>query len=199
MNGYRLGTELSNIRSPFYEIIASNFSLRLRAPSNCRVRLECLLLSDDEKSLIGRVVVANLAYFKKVLCRVTFNNWTTHIDVEAAYKGEAACDFDQFTFSINLPGANLESVTAYFCIRYEVNGREYWDNNDGANFEVAFQKKMLQPDDLPSVSPQPNTSNRSPLLAGGRRGGGGNWYKEIHSSGVTNNGNVYFGSLTALY
>lgn len=51
---------------------------------------------------------------------------------------------DRFTFSIKLADtANLESKTLFFCIRYSVNGQEYWDNNGSANFQVDFRKKHL--------------------------------------------------------
>lgn len=37
----------------------------------------------------------------------------------------------------------MEAKTLYFCIRYYVNGQEYWDNNNGTDFQVDFRKKML--------------------------------------------------------
>lgn len=40
---------------------------------------------------------------------------------------------------------NLESKTLYLCIRYNVNGAEYWDNNNEGNFQVAFKKKSPSP------------------------------------------------------
>uniref|UniRef100_A0A8H7K1I1 CBM21 domain-containing protein n=1 Tax=Bionectria ochroleuca TaxID=29856 RepID=A0A8H7K1I1_BIOOC len=31
----------------------------------------------------------------------------------------------------------------FLCVRYSVNGQEYWDNNNSANFQVDFRKKYL--------------------------------------------------------
>jgi hypothetical protein len=32
----------------------------------------------------------------------------------------------------------------YLCVKYNVNGQEFWDNNGGSNFKVGFQKKYLR-------------------------------------------------------
>jgi hypothetical protein len=51
---------------------------------------------------------------------------------------------DRFIFSINLADtANLESKTLFLCVRYTVNGQDYWDNNNSSNFQVHFRKKHL--------------------------------------------------------
>jgi hypothetical protein len=83
-----------------------------------------------------------------VTCRFTLDYWKTTSEVTAEYVCEIQPrqdpGHDRFHFTIKLSDlANLESKTLYFCIRYNVNGQEFWDNNGGTNFQVDFRKKML--------------------------------------------------------
>ncbi|KAH7126099.1 putative phosphatase regulatory subunit, partial [Dactylonectria macrodidyma] len=110
------------------------------------VRLEKVWLSSDKKSLLGSVAVSNLAIQKSVVCRFTFDYWKTTSEIAAEYSHvirphETSLGHDRFTFSIRLSNtANLESKTLFFCIRYSVNGQDYWDNNASRNFQVDFRK-----------------------------------------------------------
>ncbi|GAB1319886.1 Phosphatase regulatory subunit-domain-containing protein [Madurella fahalii] len=135
---------------PFeWELIMPNFPLETPVRKAQPVRLERIWLSADQKCLIGSVAVANLAFQKHVSCRFTLDYWKTTSEVVAEY----VCEIrpvdtphgqDRFNFTIKLSDlANLESKTLYFCIRYDVNGQEHWDNNGGTNFQVDFKKKML--------------------------------------------------------
>lgn len=145
------GEERSGARSPPYEweIVTANQApdtpLRKAQP----VRLEKVWLSPDQKSLLGSVMVANLAFHKTVVCRFTLDYWKTTSEVGAEFSHDiranaADSDHDRFTFSIKLSDlAHLESKTLYFCIRYNVLGQEFWDNNNGTNFQVDFRKKYL--------------------------------------------------------
>jgi len=135
---------------PFeWEIVMHNFPVETKARKAQPVRLERVWLSPDQKCLIGSVVVANLAFQKHVTCRFTLDYWKTTSEVGAEYAAEIrsadnSVSHDRFNFNIKLSDlANLESKTLYFCIRYNVNGQEYWDNNGGLNFQADFRKKML--------------------------------------------------------
>ncbi|KLU90246.1 hypothetical protein MAPG_09210 [Magnaporthiopsis poae ATCC 64411] len=135
---------------PFeWEIIVTNFPLETPDRKAMPVRLERVWLTSDQKCLVGSVDVANLAFQKHVTCRFTFDYWKTTSEVVAEYSTEirthnSALSHDRFNFTIKLSEmANLESKTLYFCIRYNVNGQELWDNNGGTNFQVDFRKKML--------------------------------------------------------
>lgn len=143
---------MGGIRSPPYdwEIRTLNFPsndspIRMTLP----VRLENVWLSGDQKSLMGSVAVSNLAFQKTVTCRFTFDYWKTTSEVSAGYVHEilprvSPQGHDRFTFSIKLSDVtNLESKTLYLCVRYLVNGQEYWDNNQGTNFKIDFHKKYL--------------------------------------------------------
>ncbi|KAK4248281.1 carbohydrate-binding module family 21 protein [Corynascus novoguineensis] len=135
---------------PFeWEIIMTNFPVETPVRKAQPVRLEKVWLSPDQKTLVGSVAVANLAFQKLVACRFTLDYWKTTSEVVAEYvcgihPVETAHSQDRFNFSIKLSDlAYLESKTLYFCIRYMVSGQEYWDNNNGTNFQIDFRKKML--------------------------------------------------------
>lgn len=145
------GDERTPVRTPPYEweIAVTNFPVESPARKTLPVRLERVWLSTDQKCLIGSVIVANLAFHKMVTCRFTLDYWKTTSEVTAEYMSEirpreSSEGHDRFNFTIKLSDlANLEAKTLYFCIRYNVNGQEYWDNNGGTNFQVDFTKKML--------------------------------------------------------
>ncbi|KAI1275087.1 putative phosphatase regulatory subunit-domain-containing protein [Xylaria sp. FL0933] len=132
-----------------WEIVMNNPPADTVIRKGLPVRLERVWMSPDQKSLIGSISVANLAYQKSVVCRFTFDYWKTTSEVGAEYHheirpGETEIGHDRFQFSIKLSDiADLEAKTLFFCIRYNVNGLEYWDNNNNVNFQVDFRKKFL--------------------------------------------------------
>ncbi|KAL2270628.1 hypothetical protein VTJ83DRAFT_2812 [Remersonia thermophila] len=135
---------------PFeWELVMTKFPVQTPARKAQMVCLERVWLSNDQKLLIGSIAVANLAFHKFVACRFTLDYWKTTSEVAAEYvcevrPAETPFGQDRFQFSIKLSDlANLELKTLYFCIRYSVNGQEYWDNNYGTNFQVDFRKKFL--------------------------------------------------------
>lgn len=134
-------------RSPRFEweIQASNFPAEDVARRSLPVRVERFWLSKDCRSLQGSVAVANLALHKHITCRFTLDSWKTTSEVTASYTGQIhGSSHDRWTFTIRLSDmAHLETKTMFLCVRYNVNGQEYWDNNGGANFKVSFQKKYL--------------------------------------------------------
>lgn len=133
-----------------WEIVASNFPAetpdRLRQP----VLVERVFLLADNNTLAGSVAVANLAFQKTVIARFTLDYWKTTSEVLAEYNNDIhlkqADGYDRFNFNIKLSDqANLEAKTMFFCVRYAVNGVEYWDNNNLKNFRVNFRKKAKKP------------------------------------------------------
>lgn len=132
-----------------WELVLHNFPLESPFRRRLPVRLERVWMSPDQKSLVGSVIVANLAFHKILHCRFTFDYWKTTSEVAAEYSHEirpreTESGYDRFQFAIKLSDmANLESKTLYFCIRYIVNGQEHWDNNSDVNFQVDFRKKAV--------------------------------------------------------
>ncbi|KAF7544138.1 hypothetical protein G7Z17_g10182 [Cylindrodendrum hubeiense] len=147
---YPFPSEDTSRSPPFeWEILTTNFPHDSPARNSLPVRLEKVWLSADQKTLLGSIDVANLAFQKAVTCRFTLDYWKTTSEVAAEFgheirPRETPLGHDRFTFSIKLADtANLESKTLFFCIRYAVNGVEHWDNNDSRNFQVDFRKKHL--------------------------------------------------------
>ncbi|KAI0527965.1 putative phosphatase regulatory subunit-domain-containing protein [Xylaria bambusicola] len=131
-----------------WEIVMHNPPAQTPIRKGLPVRLERVWMSPDQKSLIGFVSVANLAFQKTVVCRFTFDYWKTTSEVGAEYHhdirpGEKEAGYDRFQFSIKLSDiADLQAKTLFFCVRYNVNGLEYWDNNNSVNFQVDFRKRF---------------------------------------------------------
>ncbi|KAI0128299.1 putative phosphatase regulatory subunit-domain-containing protein [Xylariales sp. AK1849] len=143
--------EKSGARSPQYEweLAIPNFPSETPVRKALPARVERVWMSNDQKSLIGSIAVANLAFQKSVVCRFTFDYWKTTSEVAGEYSHEirprdSEAGHDRFQFTIKLSDlASLEAKTLFFCIRYIVNGQEYWDSNDHVNFQVDFRKKVL--------------------------------------------------------
>lgn len=133
--------------SPELEIRLPNFPQDSEARKNSIVRVERLFLSSDKKKLVGSVAVANLAFHKHVVARFTLDYWKTTSEVVAEYnhdvrKKYANDGYDRFYFNIQLSDqVNLESKVMFLCVRYNTNGQEYWDNNNGTNYQVGFARK----------------------------------------------------------
>lgn len=171
-------------RGPSYEweIRLANFPPETDERKAWPVYVERVFLSADKKNLIGTVVVQNWAFQKQVTTRFTLDYWKTTSEVAAEYSNDMRRtdipeNRDTFTFSISLADqANLENKTLFFCVRYNVNGQEYWDSNNSINYQVDFMKKPKskaapqQPSGLgarplnalPRSRPSPPTSSGRP-------------------------------------
>lgn len=148
-NEFPFGDDESSPRSPPFEweIRLTNFPQVNVERGVLPVRTERVYLSPDTKVLKGDVVVRNLAFHKLVVARFTLDYWKTTSEVVAEYdndvrKKQANHGCDLFTFRIKLEDqANLENKTLFFCVKYSVNGHDYWDNNKSVNYQVDFSKK----------------------------------------------------------
>jgi len=127
----------------------SNFSEKDLWEKGKIVRLQNLILSTDCLSLLGTVVVKNIAFQKSVSALFTFDNWKTTSDIVATYsnipnKKQTSDSFDKFYFDIELPGqADTETVSMLLCVRYRANGEEFWDNNKNRNFLIELKIETL--------------------------------------------------------
>lgn len=136
-------------RTVEWEIRTANFPKDTVERLSQPVRVEKIFLSSDFKTLVGTVAVANIAYQKLVVARFTFDYWKTTSEVVAEYNNDVRRKqvhdgFDRFNFNIKLSDqAHLESKTLLLCVRYSVNGQDYWDNNSSINYQVDFIKKTV--------------------------------------------------------
>ncbi|KAF2477502.1 protein phosphatase regulator [Lindgomyces ingoldianus] len=135
---------------PEWEIKLANFPSDTFERKTMPVRVDRIFLASDHKTLVGNVAVANLAFHKLVVARFTLDYWKTTSEVVAEFnqdvrKKQTNDGYDRFNFNIKLADqANLASKTLLLCVRYNVNGQEYWDNNGSMNYQVDFIKKTNQ-------------------------------------------------------
>ena len=164
-----------------WEIRLANFPTSTDERKTMPIRVERIFLSADNKNLIGAIAVQNLAFQKLVVARFTLDYWKTTSEVVADFNNDVrkkhtdGCD--RFSFNIKLADqANLENKTLFFCVKYETNGQQYWDNNNSINYQVDFTKKAkAQPaqNSNPGLGARPLNglprSGRSPPATSGSR------------------------------
>jgi hypothetical protein len=141
----------SRSKTPEWDIKLMNFpSSETYERQTAPVRVERIFLASDHQTLVGNIAVANLSFQKLVIARFTLDYWKTTSEVVAEFnqdvrKKQKEDGYDRFNFNIKLADlANLESKTLLLCVRYQVNSQEYWDNNNGMNYQVDFSKKVKQ-------------------------------------------------------
>lgn len=144
-----------------WEARIANFPSNLAARRSMPVRLDRIFLSSDNKYLVGVVVVANLAFHKHVVARFTLDYWKTVSEVTAEYnndiqlKEQAKEGYDTFNFNIGLADhSNLDEKRMFICIRYNVDGLEFWDNNNSMNYHIDFTKKHKLTNEKSDSSPK---------------------------------------------
>ncbi|MBU5317560.1 CBM21 domain-containing protein [Clostridium bornimense] len=76
------------------------------------------------------IKVKNISYEKNVTVHYKNFNSDQWLDQSAEYVKSLGDGYEIWKASISNYGTNVES----FCIKYEVNGNTYWDNNDGKNY-----------------------------------------------------------------
>jgi hypothetical protein len=109
------------------------------------IRVERIYLSDDRANLVGVCAVQNISFQKLVVARFTLDYWKTTSEVVAEFcndvRSPPSDGCDRFNFHIKLSDqANLDNKTLLLCVRYNVGGQEFWDNNDNTNFQIDFTK-----------------------------------------------------------
>lgn len=129
-----------------------NFPSSTRLSVDREIFLERIFLAEDLRSVKGTVQVRNMSFEKWVAIRYTLDHWATIGEVSAEYsetiKGGQA---DRFAFSIKLNellnwprgSAAHETKSMFMCLRYTVNQAEFWDNNEGLNYQLDFRKRQI--------------------------------------------------------
>ncbi|KAG2181207.1 hypothetical protein INT43_008789 [Umbelopsis isabellina] len=121
-----------------------NWQNKIQSSAGDMVSIESLALANDQKSMIGKCKVHNVAFNKQVTIRYTFNYWQDVEETQAAYRESIGRDsaYDRFMFNIPLNDRMTTSKheTMYFCLKYTVNAGEFWDNNDGLNYQVEIHR-----------------------------------------------------------
>lgn len=85
-------------------------------------------------TVCGSVRVRNLDFHKSVHVRYTLDDWKTYTDLQASYV-PASCDgfSDKFRFLLYASSIKI-GQKLQFAVRFQCKGRQYWDNNSGANY-----------------------------------------------------------------
>lgn len=78
--------------------------------------------------------VQNYAFSKEVSVRFTFNKWLSFTETHAKHTSHAedGCT-DRFEMRVHVPKRVRELE---FALRYQVGGKEFWDNNQAQNYRV---------------------------------------------------------------
>jgi len=101
-------------------------------------------------SFAGTVLVADVAFEKRVTVRCTFDFWRTFVDVEAVYVTSGCPGTDLFAFEVHPDAATVADQSSprrgrgrfEFAVRYQYRAHsdaawmERWDNNRGRNYQM---------------------------------------------------------------
>ncbi|CAG8480814.1 19069_t:CDS:2 [Cetraspora pellucida] len=119
---------------------------------------------------VSRIQVQNIAFQKSVEVRYTFDFWQSVSEVSATY-AEGVPDkdnrnsFDLFVFAIELIDNSrnqIDGKTMYFAVHYKVDELDYWDNNNGSNYQVNFKRLGTTSSQSASSSNKHKNSKSSP-------------------------------------
>lgn len=92
--------------------------------------------------LEGYISIQNLAFEKNVTVHYTYDGGKTWYDAPASYLKTDLNDNSEVWKFQTMSVYYLQPIT--YCIKYEVNGQTYWDNNNGKNYtDGAFGKSYV--------------------------------------------------------
>ncbi|XP_071770426.2 protein phosphatase 1 regulatory subunit 3B [Centroberyx gerrardi] len=96
-----------------------------------------------ENAMAGTIKVKNRSFEKSVKLRVTFDTWKSHKDVACLYMKDTypGSSNDTFSFEVVLPDQLRPHEHIEFAICYEVDGRMYWDSNQGKNYRIIWSSR----------------------------------------------------------
>lgn len=145
-----------------------------KEPWQLKVGLERFEMTRCGKVLEGSILVANVAFEKKITVRWSYNGWKSSSTVNARFKRQRDTLVDEFVFTIAIDSAleelqdtvsvqrlkesaygeaNNVSMHISMAIRFQHPGQlgafaEFWDNNDGKNYNLELARQYSRP--LPS-------------------------------------------------
>jgi hypothetical protein len=129
-----------------------------------KIRMEAVQLIDGDVEhmkgnkfiLQGRCRAANLSFHKLVSIRYTYDLWRTFSETTGEYHESIASTsntWDRFYFSIPVE-AKQSTQTVYLALRYTIDDQEFWDNNNGMNYQV-----IITPDESVIDTKQNDTNS----------------------------------------
>ncbi|MDE5781063.1 MAG: CBM21 domain-containing protein [Lachnospiraceae bacterium] len=115
----------------------NNYGYDITGAAN--VKAGRLVFGSNSAGVNVTAVVKNIAYDKKVKVRYTLDNGKTYEEKSLSYsKGIEGTNDEIWSTDISFGDSDYKDF--HFCISYEVNGKTYWDNNFGANFDYSYSK-----------------------------------------------------------
>ncbi|KAF8684550.1 Carbohydrate/starch-binding module (family 21) [Rhizoctonia solani] len=137
----------------FVRLAPTTSQLAFQPPPQSYVHLQYLSLpAIRPPRLHGTILVRNVAFGKTIVVRYTTDNWETASEINASYSsslppgivpGSIDASWDKFTFTIKLDDIerSLPDRTLFCVVKYDAHGvGEWWDNNQGQNYRVEFER-----------------------------------------------------------
>ncbi|KZV81580.1 hypothetical protein EXIGLDRAFT_577105, partial [Exidia glandulosa HHB12029] len=139
-------------------------------PANVNVQAQSFALTEDKRDVDVGILVRNVAFSKSIAVRFTLDNWQTTSEVIArhvesvwsvpAMRAKIDPDMDRFACTVRLGdfGGRIKQKTMLAAVRFEVpgTGQAYWDNNNGANYQIVFERKEeAEPPSPVTATPTP--------------------------------------------
>jgi hypothetical protein len=119
------------------------------------VSVEYIRLDDDATHLCIMIRCLNLAYQKTVTIRYTNDEWSTYDEICGTYHDSIeGGKVDRFLAQLPVIRSVFRRDTArhgnrvavfHLCVRYIVDGKEFWDNNQSRNYCVIVGKTERPP------------------------------------------------------
>ncbi|KAG0314099.1 hypothetical protein BGZ99_008371, partial [Dissophora globulifera] len=109
------------------------------------LKVESMTLSEDQSELFGTILIHNIAFHKHVSVRYTIDFWQTQSEISAEFKESipgSALDRFVFKIALDMEKSKVEK-TFCFAVRYQVIGREFWDSNNGMNYQVECKRVVV--------------------------------------------------------
>lgn len=125
---------------PTRNSIFYNTEQKIRMETVALTNGDCELMSDNKFLLEGRCRAMNLSFHKLVSIRYSFDLWRTYKETTGEFRESIASTsntWDRFIFTIPIDAKqNVQSL--YLALKYTVGDQEFWDNNNGMNYEVVI-------------------------------------------------------------
>ncbi|KAI9487607.1 MAG: putative phosphatase regulatory subunit-domain-containing protein [Benjaminiella poitrasii] len=120
--------------------------------SDQKIRMETVQLAngdyeqmaDNMHVIQGRCRALNISFHKVVSIRYTFDLWRTYEETIGTFRESIASTsntWDRFDFSIPFE-AKDKPQTVYLALRYTVDSQDFWDNNNGMNYEILITPNL---------------------------------------------------------
>ncbi|KAI7896468.1 putative phosphatase regulatory subunit-domain-containing protein [Mucor mucedo] len=123
---------------PTRNTIFYNTEQKIRMESVTLVNGDTDLMSQNMFMIEGRCRALNLSFHKIVSIRYSFDLWRSFSETTGEFRESIASTsntWDRFIFHIPIQPKE-ETQTLYLALRYTVDEGEFWDNNNGMNYQV---------------------------------------------------------------